>query len=82
MEVPPGFKPGASCIIMHCSPLAHHLGVAARAAISFPYGTPFYDVIGLRMFLSLPFVGFVGLGRVRVNKRKGDNSNLCTVMYY
>ena len=30
---------------MHCSPMAGHPGVAARAAISFPYETRFYDVI-------------------------------------
>ena len=35
----------ASRTTMHCPPTARYLGVAALAAISFPYETPFYDVI-------------------------------------
>ena len=47
---PLGFEPGAPRTTMHCSPMARHPGVAARAAISFPYETRFYDVIGLSAF--------------------------------
>ena len=55
---PLGSEPGTSRTTMHCSPMARHSGVAARAAISFPYETRFYDVIGLSAFSSLPLVGF------------------------
>ena len=55
---PLGFEPGTPRTTMHCSPTARHPGVAARAAISFPYETRFYDVIGLSAFSSLPLVGF------------------------
>ena len=55
---PLGFEPGTPRTTMHCSPMARHPGVAARAAISFPYETRFYDVIGLSAFSSLPLVGF------------------------
>ena len=55
---PMGFEPGTPRTTMHCSPMARHSGVAARAAISFPYETRFYDVIGLSAFSSLPLVGF------------------------
>ena len=58
MGVPPGFRTGDPRTTMHCSPMARHPGVAARAAISFPYETHFYDVIGLSTFSSLPLVGF------------------------
>ena len=59
MEVPRlGFDPGGLPHQMHCAPMARHPGVAARAAISFPYETRFYDVIGLSAFSSLPLVGF------------------------
>ena len=59
MGVPPlGSEPGTSRTTMHCSPMARHSGVAAWAAISFPYETHFYDVIGLSAFSSLPLVGF------------------------
>ena len=57
-EVPLGFKPRDSRTIMHCPPMARHLGVATRAAISFPYETHFYDVSGLSTFSSLYLVGF------------------------
>ena len=49
--------PAPQCTVQ-CSPMARHAGVAARAAISFPYETRFYDVIGLSAFSSLPLVGF------------------------
>ena len=55
---PLGFEPGTPRTTMHCSPMARHPGVAARGAISFPYETRFYDVIGLSAFSSLPLVGF------------------------
>ena len=55
---PLGFEPATPRTTMHCSPMARHPGVAARAAISFPYETRFYDVIGLSAFSSLPLVGF------------------------
>ena len=51
MGVPPGYEPEVSRTTMHCPPLAPHLGVAARAAISCPYDTRFYDAIGLSAFL-------------------------------
>ena len=50
---PLGFEPGTPCTTMHCSPMARHPGVAARAAISFPYETRFYGACS-----SLPLVGF------------------------
>ena len=53
---------------MHCSPMARHPGVAARAAISFPYETHFYDVIGLSAFSSLPLVGFCWTLGVKVEE--------------
>ena len=56
---PLGFEPGTPRTTMHCSPMARHPGVAARAAILFPYETRFYDVIGLSAFSSLPLVGLV-----------------------
>ena len=55
---PLGFEPGTPHTTMHCLPMARHPGVTARAAISFPYETRFYDVIGLSAFSSLPLVGF------------------------
>ena len=55
---PLGFEPGTPRTTMHCSPMARHPGVAARATIWFPYETRFYDVIGLSAFSSLPLVGF------------------------
>ena len=58
MGFPPGGEPRASRTTMHCPSMARHPGVAARSAISFPYETPFYDVIGLSTFSSLPLVGF------------------------
>ena len=58
MGVPPGYEPGVSRTTMLSPPMACHSGVAARAAISCPYDTPFYDVIGLSAFSSLPLVGF------------------------
>ena len=58
MGIPPGYEPGVSRTTMHCPPLARHSGVAARAAISCPYDTRFYDVIGLSAFSSLRLVGF------------------------
>ena len=58
MGVPPGIELGASRTTMHCPPMARHLGVAAQAAISFPYETCFYDVSRLSVFSSLPLVGF------------------------
>ena len=58
----PGYEPGSPA--PQCTPLARHLGVAARAAISCPYDTYVYDVIGLGTFSSLPLVG---LCMVRVN---------------
>ena len=58
MGVPPGYEPGVSRTTMHCPPLARHLGVAARAAISCPYDARIYDVIGLSTFSSFPLVGF------------------------
>ena len=60
MGVPPGFEPGppAPQFTVHLAPTAHHPGVAARAAISFIYETPFFDVIGLSAFPSLSLVGF------------------------
>ena len=42
MGVPPGFEPGASRTTMHCPPMVRYPGVAAWAAISFPYETPLY----------------------------------------
>ena len=62
---PLGFKPGTPRTTIHCSPMARHPGVAAQAAISFPYETRFYDVIGLSAFSSLPLVGFC---RVKVQE--------------
>ena len=44
--------------LMPCTPIARHSGVAARAAISFPYEALFYDVIGLSAFSWLPLVAF------------------------
>ena len=61
---PLGFEPGTPRTTMHFSPMARHSGVAARAAISFPYETRFYDVMGL--FLHFPLLDFVGLWTVRV----------------
>ena len=60
MWVPPGFKLGASRITMQCLPLAlaRHSGVAAWVAISYPFETRFYEVIGLSEFSLLPLVGF------------------------
>ena len=55
---PPGFRTGGLPHQMHCAPTARHSGVAAQAAISFPYETRFYDVIALSAFSSLPLVGF------------------------
>ena len=55
---PPGFRTGGLPHQMHCAPMARHPGVAARATISFPYETRFYDVIGLSAFSSLLLVGF------------------------
>ena len=63
---PLGFEPGTSRTTMHCSPMARHSGVAALAAISFPYETYFYDVIGLNVFSHFPLLDFVGLWTVRV----------------
>ena len=60
MGVPPGFRTGDpphhNALFTHGTPPGP--GVAARAAISFPYETRFYDVIGLSAFSSLPLVGF------------------------
>ena len=56
--LPPRYEPEVSCTKMHCPPLACHSGVAARAAISCPYDTHLYDVMGLSAFSSLPLVGF------------------------
>ena len=39
-------------------PMACHSGVAAWAAISCPYDTCFYDVVGRSTFSSLPLVEF------------------------
>ena len=64
MGVPPGFEPGASRTTMYCPPMARHPGVAAWAAILFPYETPFYDVIGLSAFSSLPLVGYLDCQRL------------------
>ena len=54
MGVPPGFRtgdpPAPQCTV--------HPWHATRVAISFPYETRFYDVIGLSAFSSLPLVGF------------------------
>ena len=63
MGFPPGFELGAS----HTT--ASRVSLPAWAAISFPYETPFYDVIGLRLnvFLHYPLLDFVGLWTVRVN---------------
>ena len=47
MGVPPGFELEVSRTTMYCPSMAHHLGVTAWGAISFPFETPFYDVIGL-----------------------------------
>ena len=58
MGIPPGFEPGISYTTMHCAPQPCHSGVAARAAISCPYETRFYDVIGLIAFSLLSLVGF------------------------
>ena len=49
---------GGTPTTMHCPPMANHLFVAAWAAISCPYDTRFYDIIGLSTFSSLPLVGF------------------------
>ena len=69
MGVSPGYEPGVSCTTMRCPPLAHHSGVADRAAISCLYDTSFYDVIGLKAFSSdFPLLDFVGLRRVRVRE--------------
>ena len=62
MGVPPWIRTGD---------LSHHnalstpgtpLGVAAQAAISCPYDTHLYEVIGLSAFTSLPLVGFCWIG--------------------
>ena len=58
MGIHPGYEQGAFRTTMHCPPLARHLGVAARAALSCPYDTRLYDVIELSPFSSLPLVGF------------------------
>ena len=58
MGVPPGFELGTSHTTMYCPPMARHSDVAAQAAISCPYETPFCDVIGLSAFSSLPLIGF------------------------
>ena len=58
MGVPPGCEPGLSRTTMPFPPLASHSGVAARAAISCPFDTRFYDVTGLSAFSSLPLIGF------------------------
>ena len=58
MGVPLGYEPGASRTTMHCLPRVHHSSVTGRAVSLFPYETPFYDVIGLSTFSSLPLVRF------------------------
>ena len=58
MGVPPGFKPETCRTTVHCPSMERHSGVAAQAAILFPYETPFYDVIELSAFSSDPLVGF------------------------
>ena len=58
MGIPPGFRSGDLPHHNALFTMARHSGVAARAAISFPYETRFYDVIGLSAFSSLPHVGF------------------------
>ena len=55
---PPGYESGVSRTTMHCTPLARHSGVAARATILYPYDTRFYDVMGLSAFSSFPLIGF------------------------
>ena len=61
---PLGFEPGTPRTTMHCSPMARHPGVAARAAISFPYETRFYDVIELSAFSSPPCWILLDCGRL------------------
>ena len=58
------FKLGASRTLMHCQPMAHHLGVASQAAISFPY------------YLHFPLLDFVGLWTIRVRSARGFYINL------
>ena len=62
MGVTPGFEMGVSHTTMHCPPVVRNSGVAARAAISCPSKSPFYDVIRLGTFSSLLLVGFCWTG--------------------
>ena len=62
-----GVPPGNSSTTMRCPSMAQHPGVASRAAILFPYKTPFYDVMGLSAFSSLPLVGFCWTVDIRVS---------------
>ena len=68
MGVPPGFRTGDlphhNALFTHGTPLGCH----CPAAISFPYETRFYDVIGLSAFLHFPLLDFVGLWTVMVNE--------------
>ena len=53
---------GGSRTMMCCPPMAPHSGAAGCVVISFPYEMPFYEVIGLCVFSSLPLVGFCWTG--------------------
>ena len=69
MGFPPGYEPGGLSHHNALSTPARHSGVvAARAAISCPYDTCFYDVMGLNAFSSLPLVGFCWTEEVWVNE--------------
>ena len=47
-------EPPAPQSTVHTEPLAHGSGVAARAAILYPYEAPFNEVIRLTYFLDSP----------------------------
>ena len=59
--LPPGFEPGTSRAQTHSSAMARHSAEAARAAISSPSETAFYDIFGLSAFSRVPLVPFCSL---------------------